>query len=164
MRVHIYRTRAAAGMGSALRPCPPPLRPPPSTASSTKAGAGGGRRRRTPSSKWPRTGNSEHDRSGRRQLCPAFCTYFQPRSALHPADPAPPGVALSCLIRALGWADAPRCGEARLPRNPSAYPAGPPWRTGRAGTLSTWHLAFGHNANANLRDGPRPKTLLISTN
>jgi hypothetical protein len=26
-----------------------------------------------------------------------------------------------------GWANAPRCGETRLPRNPSACPAGP-WR------------------------------------
>jgi hypothetical protein len=41
--------------------------PPPSTASSTKAGAGGGPH--VPIN-WLRTGNSVHDRSGRRQLYP----------------------------------------------------------------------------------------------
>jgi hypothetical protein len=34
---------------------------------------------------------------------------------------------LTCLIHALGWAGAPRCGETRLLRSPSAFPAGP-WR------------------------------------
>jgi hypothetical protein len=129
-----------------LRPCPLPLRPPPSTVSSTKAGAGGGPHVPIGS---VRTGNSVHDRSGRRQLYPVpISRDHREESGGSCARPSTGGQRPPCLFHAphgtSSSAQLPPCCKKqpmsrRMQRSPH-NPRGALWDAPGSSSLLPWGI------------------------